>query len=68
MMAVDDNGDPSQAKRTIEVMSIPRFDKLYKNFYQWMGRDPEEHEEPSREQLSLVEDTFDNGSSYLDYA
>ena len=49
-------------------MSLSRYGSLHKNFYKWTGREPEEHEEPTKEQLSIVEDIFQNGSCHVDYA
>ena len=66
-VAIDEIGDPNM-KRSIPVMAVARYNRLWGNFHKWTGRDPDEHEEPTREQLSVVEEVFNQGSCHLDYA
>ena len=66
-VAIDDIADTNN-KRSIPVMAIPRFNQLYGNFFKWMGRVPYPHEEPTREQLSVVEEILCQGISPSGFA
>ena len=54
--------------RSIPIMLSGEYNTIWGNFFRLCHRDPYPHEEPSRQQLTCVEETIANAAIGVDFA